>query len=137
MKRLLGPLLFCWILGTSEGAAQLLFPSWSNPPAQPIRGVVHQAFHSNGLNTDVGFNVLLPPDYGTQSRRSPVLYWLHGRGGHESNGGIAFIAPAALAAMETGAIPPFIIVFVNGGRATFYADSPDGSIPVETMLTRE
>jgi S-formylglutathione hydrolase FrmB len=39
--------------------------------------------------------------------------------------------------MRTGQIPEFIIVFVNAGGDTFYADSPDKRIPSETAFIRE
>jgi S-formylglutathione hydrolase FrmB len=110
--------------------------SWSNVPAQATAGVTHRTFRSAALGTDVGYSVLLPPDYARESRRYPVLYWLHGRGGDE-NSPVGVVAPGTLSAMTNGTLPPFIIVFVNGGPATFYADSPDGGIPVETMLIDE
>jgi len=43
----------------------------------------------------------------------------------------------ALEAMSRGQLPEFIIVFVNAGAETFFADSPDGRIPSETAFIRE
>ncbi len=40
-------------------------------------------------------------------------------------------------AMETGTVPPMIIVFVNGADITFYVDSPDGRILSETAFIGE
>jgi putative tributyrin esterase len=42
-----------------------------------------QAAHLDG--TTVKFNIILPGDYSTSARRVPVLYLLHGYGGHYSN----------------------------------------------------
>src|SRR6185437_213958 len=45
--------------------------------------VEFQAAHLDG--TTVKFNIILPGDYSTSARRVPVLYLLHGYGGHYSN----------------------------------------------------
>jgi enterochelin esterase-like enzyme len=66
---------------------------WVNPPTNPPRGVRHVILKSPSMKQDVGFNIYLPPDYDSSGdRRYPVLYWLHGAGGHESQG----VAQAAL-----------------------------------------
>jgi endo-1,4-beta-xylanase len=40
-------------------------------------------------------------------------------------------------AIHSGAVPSSIVVFVNGGSWTYYADSWDGRIPSETLFIRE
>ena len=51
--------LSTWALAVAViHAAQL--PVWNNPPTQVIPGVEHKSFHSNSMNTAVGYNLLLP-----------------------------------------------------------------------------
>jgi S-formylglutathione hydrolase FrmB len=39
--------------------------------------------------------------------------------------------------MRSGLVPPIILIFPNGGVNSFYADSPDGSFPIETTIIGE
>ncbi len=110
--------------------------TWVNPPKDAPRGVTHQTFRSKAMQTDVGFNIYLPPDYATtEGKRYPVIYWLHGAGGHESQG----LAQAALLdrAIATGLMPPTIMVIPNGGRRSEYRDWPEQHVMAETMLIQE
>jgi S-formylglutathione hydrolase FrmB len=122
--------------GSTLCMAQLAPPVWSNPPAVAVPGVEHRTFHSSTLDTAVGYNILLPPGYDSADRRYPVIYWLHGVGGDE-NAAVSAVAPPLVAAMNDRALPPFIVVFVNGADYTFFADSPDGAIPAETAFISE
>jgi S-formylglutathione hydrolase FrmB len=116
--------------------AQSLTRSWNNPPSESIPGVEHQTFYSASLSARVGYNILLPPDYESTSRPFPVIYSLHGAGGNE-NSNASIIASQIIEAFEAGDIPPLILVFVNGPRWTYYADSPDWSVPSETVFITE
>ncbi len=110
--------------------------AWVNPPKDPPRGVTHHVFTSKSMGKDAGFNIYLPPDYeGSGSRRYPVIYWLHGAGGHESQG----LAQAALLdkAIASGAMPPTIMVIPNGGKRSEYRDWPDQNVLAETMIVKE
>ena len=122
--------------GGAPHAGQAGAPVWNNPPQQPIPGVEHRTFHSASMETDVGYSILLPPGYPSSERRYPVVYWLHGLGGNESSSARG-IAPLIIEAMEAGGVPPLIVVFVNGGAATFYVDSPDGRIRSATAFIDE
>lgn len=109
---------------------------WVNPPTNPPRGVRHVILKSPSMKQDVGFNIYLPPDYDSSGdRRYPVLYWLHGAGGHESQG----VAQAALLdkAITAGRVPPMIMVIPNGGRRSEYRDWREQNIMSETMIIRE
>jgi endo-1,4-beta-xylanase len=126
-----------WLAGLAVTAeAQVAPEAWSNPPDAPVPHVTHRTFHSASLGAAVGYNVYLPPGYEQGTRRYPVLYYLHGAGGNES-GGPRTLIPKLLQAHHAGMLPPFIVVFPNGGPATWYADSYDRKIPVETMIIRE
>jgi len=64
-----------------------------------------------------------------------VLYWLHG-----TDGGIGGIRPMAKVfddAIEAGQLPAMIVVFVNGLPRRLWADSKDGSSPVERVFITE
>jgi endo-1,4-beta-xylanase len=127
----------CAVLCGSTGIdAQVAPEAWSNPPAAAVANVTHRTFRSASVGEDVGFNVYLPPGYERGTRRYPVLYYLHGAGGNE-NGGPRTLVPKLLEAHNAGTLPPFLVVFPNGGRSTWYADSHDGKLPIETMIIRE
>lgn len=116
--------------------AQLPPPVWNHPVEPAAAGVAHRTFRSATLGTDVGYNVLLPQGYASSATRYPVIYTLHGVYGDEHSS-VAAVAPPLSRAMAAGAIPPVIVVFVNGADYTFYADSPDGRIPAETVFVDE
>ncbi len=120
-------------------SSTVAFPAqrWNNPPDKIIPGLHHRTFHSGRLHADVGFNIYFPPGYFSPAndKRFPVVYHLSGMGDHESTElGIVSILDQSIRA---GKVPPVILVMVNGGGASFYADSADGSVPVESMIMRE
>ncbi|MBI2687506.1 MAG: hypothetical protein HYX27_14430 [Acidobacteria bacterium] len=110
--------------------------TWVNPPKDPPKGVTHHVFQSQAMKRDVGFNIYLPKEYASSpSRRFPVIYWLHGAGGHESQG----VAQAAMLdkAIAAGMMPQTILVIPNGGKRSEYRDWPEQNVLAETMITRE
>jgi enterochelin esterase-like enzyme len=110
--------------------------TWVNPPKDPPRGVTHHVFTSKAMKKDVGFNIYLPPDYANSpTRRFPVIFWLHGAGGNESQG----VAQAALLdkAIAAGLMPPTILVIPNGGKRSEYRDWAEQGVLAETMLIQE
>jgi S-formylglutathione hydrolase FrmB len=108
--------------------------SWNNPLKRADAAIRHETFHSTALNTQVGYNICLPPQYkeGGQER-FPVIYYLHGYEGHESSY-LEYTSYWKAAVARTG---PAILVFVNGGETSFFSDAPDGSMPGETVFVRE
>ncbi len=130
--------VLCLVLtGLADTAhAQVGPDAWSNPPAAATPHVTHHTFRSASVGVDVGFSVFLPPGYDQTTRRYPVVYFLHGAGGNES-GGARTLVPTLVEAMGAGTLPPFLVVFPNGGQSTWYADSHDAKIPIETMITQE
>lgn len=110
--------------------------AWVNPPKEAPPRVTHHVFRSESMRTDVGFNIYLPPGYdASPSRRYPVIYWLHGAGGHESQG----LAQAKLldTAIAAGLVPPAIMVIPNGGKRSEYRDWPEQNVMAETMIVKE
>src|SRR6185436_11940683 len=91
-------------------------------------------FRSAALRTDVGYNICLPAEYKTQSKqRFPVIYYLHGYEGNESS----YLEYANHWRDACRRFGPSILVFVNGGEASFFCDSPDGSVPGESLVVKE
>ncbi len=104
--------------------------SWVNPKIPSIPGLSHHLLESDALGHDVGYAVWTPPAYHDQPEtRFPVVYFLHGMGGHESAdaGGFASLLGQAIA---RGWSPPVIAVFPNGGRSGYRNE-------VEAMIRKE
>lgn len=111
-------------------------PTWNNPPTESVSGVEHETFQSAVVGEAVGYNILLPPTYESDLREYPVVYFLHGLSGNE-NSATGLIAPILLKAIAGDALPPMIVVWVNGPALSFYTDSPDGDVPAETVFITE
>lgn len=100
-----------------------------------VPGVVFRTFESAAAAGKVSYHVYTPPAYDEPDVRLPVLYWLHG-----TLGGVDGIRPLTAHfdfQMRSGRMPPMLVVFVNGLPRRLWADSKDGSAPVETMVTTE
>ncbi len=96
----------------------------------------HKTFFSKAAGQAVGYCIYLPPDYDrNSSKRYPVIYNLHGNGGNEWNRGQE--CRVLHEGIVAGKWPPMIMVFPNGGKTTFYKDSYDGKLPIETMFIKE
>jgi enterochelin esterase-like enzyme len=109
---------------------------WLDPNRSEPAGLKYRTFTSDLAGSDVSYLVYLPPDYETSpSRRYPVVYWLHGFEGNMRAGAV-FVKPLD-SAIRAGKAPATIVVLVNGLRASFYCDSPDGRRPVDRVITRE
>ena len=61
---------------------------WDNPlpnSAYPGPVPIHGAYYSSAMNVNVGYNVVLPPEYDSHpDARFPVVYVLHGAGVDEN-----------------------------------------------------
>jgi len=108
---------------------------WFNPPKKPQPGIIHDGYYSQSMKLKVGYNIFFPPGYEGGSKRYPVIYWLHGRGGTESSGG--YPLHYLTEAVDAGKLPPTIVVFVSGGSQTNYCDSYDGKYMAETTVIKE
>jgi endo-1,4-beta-xylanase len=96
----------------------------------------YETFRSSTIGQDVSYFIYIPAAYETtKDARFSVLYWLHGIGGAQN--GIPPLIAKIDAAIEAGKLPPLLIVFVNGVRDSFYCDSADGKIPVETVIVKD
>jgi endo-1,4-beta-xylanase len=108
--------------------------SWDNPPKRRDPDVQHGTFRSAAVKGNIGYNICLPPEYNSKSSdRFPVVYYLHGYEGNESS----YLEYANYWREAVKKYGPVILVFVNGGETSFFSDSPDGSMPGETVVIRE
>ncbi|NNE90623.1 MAG: hypothetical protein HKN23_03165 [Verrucomicrobiales bacterium] len=140
MKMLLFFSAFCFplLLCAQEGKSTT-DSIWVKPPSDQVLkntpGLEHHTFESEAMGTKVGFCVVLPKAYKSESeRRFPVVYWLHGGGGNESRDVWNSILWNELA--EADEIEPVILVYPNGHRSG-YMDHADGKLNNETMIIRE
>ncbi|MDF1823540.1 MAG: alpha/beta hydrolase-fold protein [Verrucomicrobiales bacterium] len=96
----------------------------------------HQTFYSKAAGREVGYCLYLPPGYEEGGAvRYPVIYNLHGNGGNEFH---SFEDVEVLhAGILAGKWPPMMVALPNGGHSTFYKDSHDGKLPIETIFIEE
>ncbi|MCE9557846.1 MAG: esterase family protein [Armatimonadetes bacterium] len=108
---------------------------WLTPAVRATR-VQQCTISSKVAKAEVSYHIYTPKAYDSdQTRRFPVIYWLHGSGG-----GLPGIKPVSEffdSAIEAGKIPPVIIVFPNGFANGMWCDSKDGKTPIESLLIKE
>ncbi len=109
-----------------------LLAALAAPAAAEVRTA---SFPSAALGHDVAYVVDLPASYQTSpGRRYPVVYALHGLfegpGFWERRGLAAIVAKLR----ESGALPEFLVVAVDGGNS-FFANARDGRY--EDMVTKD
>lgn len=94
-------------------------------------------FQSKTALAPVGYYYHLPPDYDSgKDRRYPVLYWLHGLG--VGPAGATPVASRLDAAIRSGTAPAMILVScTDPTKQSFWTDSRDGRVPVETVIVRD
>ena len=109
---------------------------WLDPDRGAPNGTTYKTFQSKVLGREVSYLVYLPPGYETQTKRYPVIYWLHGMGGNQRGGATMFL-PHVKVAIEEGVLPPAIVVLVNGMVKGFYCDSSDGRLPIESVIIKD
>ena len=109
---------------------------WLDADHAAVNGAQYQTFTSKVLGNDVSYLVWLPPGYEQESKRFPVIYWLHGMGANQ-RGGASMFVPQVEAAIKEGRLPPCIVVLVNGMVRSFYCDSSDGKVPMESVIIKD
>jgi S-formylglutathione hydrolase FrmB len=104
--------------------------------AGPAAAEVRQGtFASASLGREVSYAVDLPPSYASSpSRKYPVVYALHGlfegSGFWERRG----LAPILARLRDSGAVPEFLVVAVDGGNS-FFVNAPGGRY--EDLVTKD
>lgn len=92
--------------------------SWVNPSLPEGPGLEHHVIDSESLGHEVGYVVWTPPGYEGSDKRYPVVYFLHGFGGNESQDAAAFSQWMSRGA-DLGWTPETVVVFPNGGRSGY------------------
>jgi enterochelin esterase-like enzyme len=93
----------------------------------PIKGTLEeQWFYSSELDRDMPCLAYLPPDYGTAGRRYPVVYMLHGLGGHRDELVAMGLIDAADRAMRNGDVAPMVIIMPQGDLSYWVNHAYDG-----------
>lgn len=118
---------------TSTSAADAA-PSIGNAPAVGTRldamsptQTYQRRFWSVSLNKEMPYSIYLPKGYDSERQRYPVLYMLHGLGGNYREWEQSPLLKTATALIESGAIPPMIIVMPEGGRSYWVDHTQDAS----------
>jgi enterochelin esterase-like enzyme len=109
---------------------------WLDPDQSAPNGTSYGTFPSKVLGREVSFLIWLPPGYAQETKRYPVIYWLHGMGANQRGGATMFI-PQVAAAIQQGKLPPCVVVSVNGMVRSFYCDSSDGKVPMESVIIKD
>ncbi len=109
---------------------------WVDPTRGEPSGTKYQTFRSKTLDAEVSYLIYLPPDYDKQTQKYPVIYWLHGLGGNKRAGASMFV-PHVDRAIREGALPPSIVVSVNGMVTSFYCDWANGKRPIESVIIKD
>jgi endo-1,4-beta-xylanase len=109
---------------------------WLDPVRDAPNGTKYATFVSKTLGAEASYLVYLPPEYDEATQRYPVIYWLHGLGGNQRAGAMLFV-PQVEQAIHLGALPPTIVVLVNGMVSSFYCDWADGKRPVESVIVKD
>ena len=88
--------------------------------------IIERSFYSPELDRDMPYVIYLPPDYGTADRRYPVLYMLHGRGGHRDEWLAYGLADVVDREILAGNIAPLIVVLPQGDTGYWADHTNDG-----------
>jgi len=98
-----------------------------------------RVFHSSVLKAPVRFCVYLPASYsaaGSQTRKYPVLYLLHGLGGNEQAAALDGEWNLLQDLRRQNLVGEFLVVAPDGG-STFYVNSRDNKTPYADFFLRE
>jgi enterochelin esterase-like enzyme len=108
----------------------------TNASAQRWSGTrQHLTFDGPITKQEVRYSIYLPAGYEETTNRYPVLYYLHGIGGDETDS--PKLIDALEPAVESGLVPPMIVVFANGQNNSMWANSKQGPKQVETNVIKE
>jgi S-formylglutathione hydrolase FrmB len=108
-------------------------PSWASEVSEGVTGanITTETLTSKSLDKDVAFNVLLPADYETSTRRYPTLYLLHGYGDTHT-------AWSLMTDLSGYASKGKIIIVMPNAEKSFYVNSvKDSKARFEDMIMKD
>ncbi|WP_329585557.1 esterase family protein [Kitasatospora sp. NBC_01250] len=132
-----GGMLAGWLPGGVELKKALRMTGTDGTVPDVAPGAVHvEQVRSAARSREVTLVTMLPPG-SAAGPGLPVCVMLHGRG-NDARGMVALGTPQFLAAAVKGGVPPFAVVALDGGDATYWHQrSPgDGDDP-QAMLSEE
>ena len=93
----------------------------------PISGTFREiTFYSASLDREIAYYIYLPPGYGTESRRYPVLYMLHGGGGTRDEWPAYGLVNDVDRSIQSKDIRPLIVVMPQGDLGYWVNWAADG-----------
>jgi enterochelin esterase-like enzyme len=136
------------VLGGASGRFEIRPPDdkdWvihiSRPADRTERGgkgrIQYLSYRSELNGQDIPIMVYTPPGYEAGNERYPVAYNLHGAGGGNPARQWDRIRSTLTDAMDNGKARPVVYVFVNGLGDTFFIDSANKSLLIDSSITRE
>ena len=90
--------------------------------------LVSRTFSSPSLGREMPYFIYLPVGYAESGKRYPVLYMLHGYGGSNTEWLSVGFPEEADREINTGKIPPMLIVFPQGDQA-YWVNHANGGEP--------
>jgi len=100
-----------------------------------IENAAAMSFTGNVSGVTVNYEIDLPDGYNEDTNHYPVIYFLHGKNQTPLSSKTAGKIKEQLdLAVADGLIEPTILVYADGDRDSFYADSYDWSRPIETAI---
>jgi endo-1,4-beta-xylanase len=95
-----------------------------------------EKFASVAVDSDVSYYIYLPPGYEVDSKRYPVVYWLHGAYGRPYSA--TPVVQRLDAAIRAGTAAEMIIVScIDPTGLSMWTNSKDGRLPMETVIVKE
>ncbi len=119
-----------------ETIAELL-AQWVDPITEEPPGTRYCLYPTpaRGANTQGSYLVYLPPSYEqNDSKRYPVIYWLHA--GFQSARQGAWAVQKYDTAIRANLMPEVIIVLPQALPVGWYVDSKDGKLPIEQVIIK-
>jgi enterochelin esterase-like enzyme len=101
----------------------------TSPYLLPTQGTVRERwFYSPELDRDMPYYIYLPPDYGTADRKYPVLYMLHGLGGHREEWIAYGLINVVDQEITSGSLQPMIVVLPQGDKGYWTNHTGEGPL---------
>jgi enterochelin esterase-like enzyme len=104
-------------------------------PASAAR-VVQSSFWSASLGREMPYSIYVPPGYASNTQPLPVLYMLHGLGGSQNDWQRAGLYDVATQLIESGQIPPMLIV-APAGESGYWIDHYNNGPRYASYVTRD
>lgn len=116
--------------------------AWIDAFSDDLAGTTTELYPTaqRGPGTFGSYRLYLPPGYADSAqtgRRYPVIFYLHGANEDSGKAVNSGYIERLDAAIRAGAMPPAIVVVVQGLNRSFYVDSVDGKSPVESVFIRD